>query len=67
MPQVELPPEESSVNLTQLVPELDLIGDKGKDKKDESDEVRLEKCCEISSKHLSIKPTLLNTFFPPVS
>uniref|UniRef100_A0A3Q0SYW0 RAD21 cohesin complex component a n=1 Tax=Amphilophus citrinellus TaxID=61819 RepID=A0A3Q0SYW0_AMPCI len=38
MPQVELPPEESSINLTQLVPELDLLGEKGKDKKDESDE-----------------------------
>lgn len=38
MPQVDLPPEESSVNLTQLVPELDLIGEKSKDKKDESDE-----------------------------
>lgn len=38
MPQVDLPPEESSVTLTQLVPELDLLGEKGKDKKDESDE-----------------------------
>ncbi|KAJ0065819.1 hypothetical protein NL108_000043, partial [Boleophthalmus pectinirostris] len=38
IPQVDLPPEESSVNLTQLVPELDLLGDKGKDKKDDSDE-----------------------------
>lgn len=38
MPQVDLPPEESSVNLTQLVPELDLLGDKGKEKKDDSDE-----------------------------
>uniref|UniRef100_A0A7N8XR06 RAD21 cohesin complex component n=1 Tax=Mastacembelus armatus TaxID=205130 RepID=A0A7N8XR06_9TELE len=38
MPQVDLPPEESSVNLTQLVPELDLLGEKGKDKKDDSDE-----------------------------
>uniref|UniRef100_A0A674MP55 RAD21 cohesin complex component a n=1 Tax=Takifugu rubripes TaxID=31033 RepID=A0A674MP55_TAKRU len=38
MPQVDLPPEENSVNLTQLVPELELIGEKGKDKKDESDE-----------------------------
>uniref|UniRef100_A0AAQ5Z9Z1 Rad21/Rec8-like protein N-terminal domain-containing protein n=1 Tax=Amphiprion ocellaris TaxID=80972 RepID=A0AAQ5Z9Z1_AMPOC len=36
--QVDLPPEESSVNLTQLVPELDLLGEKGKDKKDDSDE-----------------------------
>lgn len=45
MPQVDLPPEESSVNLTQLVPELDLIGDKGKEKKDDSEEeeVGLEK------------------------
>lgn len=38
MPQVELPPEESSLNLTELVPELNLLGDKEKDKKDESDE-----------------------------
>lgn len=38
MPQVDLPPEESSLSLTQLVPELDLLGDKGKDKKDDSDE-----------------------------
>lgn len=38
MPQVDLPPEESSLNLTQLVPELDLLGEKSKDKKDESDE-----------------------------
>lgn len=38
MPQVDLPPEESSVNLTQLVPELDLLGEKSKDKKDDSDE-----------------------------
>lgn len=37
MPQVDLPPEES-LNLTQLVPELDLLGEKGKDKKDDSDE-----------------------------
>lgn len=44
MPQVDLPPEESSVNLTQLVPELDLLGEKSKEKKDESDEeeVRVE-------------------------
>ncbi|CAL8289498.1 unnamed protein product [Merluccius merluccius] len=38
MPQVDLPPEETSLNLTQLVPELDLIGEKDKDKKDDSDE-----------------------------
>lgn len=38
MPQVELPPEESSLNLTELVPELNLLGEKEKDKKDESDE-----------------------------
>lgn len=38
MPQVDLPPEEASVNLTQLVPELDLLTDKEKDKKDESEE-----------------------------
>lgn len=47
MPQVDLPPEENSVNLTQLVPELELIGEKGKDKKDDSDEeVRLTNACE---------------------
>lgn len=44
MPQVEMPPEEGSINLTQLVPELDLLGDKGRDKKDESDE---EEVCGI--------------------
>lgn len=38
MPQVDLPPEETSLSLTQLVPELDLIGEKSKDKKDDSDE-----------------------------
>lgn len=38
MPQVDLPPEEASVNLTQLVPELDLLTDKEKDKKDDSEE-----------------------------
>lgn len=50
MPQVDLPPEESSVNLTQLVPELDLIGDKGKEKKDDSEEeeVRVGKSRELS-------------------
>lgn len=51
MPQVDLPPEENSVNLTQLVPELELIGEKGKDKKDDSDEeVRLTNRCEIYSR-----------------
>lgn len=51
MPQVDLPPEESSVNLTQLVPELELIGEKGKDKKDDSDEeVRLTNLCEMYSR-----------------
>lgn len=38
LPQVDLPPEETSLSLTQLVPELDLLGEKSKDKKDESDE-----------------------------
>ena len=44
MSVVDLPPEEPSLNLTQLVPELDLIGEKDKDKKDsdEEDEVRVE-------------------------
>uniref|UniRef100_G3NSJ5 RAD21 cohesin complex component b n=1 Tax=Gasterosteus aculeatus aculeatus TaxID=481459 RepID=G3NSJ5_GASAC len=36
--QVDLPPEESSLNLTQLVPELDLLSEKSKDKKDDSEE-----------------------------
>ena len=42
MSVVDLPPEEPSLNLTQLVPELDLIGEKDKDKKDsdEEEEVR---------------------------
>ncbi|TNN32219.1 Double-strand-break repair protein rad21 [Liparis tanakae] len=38
VPQVELPPEESSLNLSQLIPELDLLNEKSKDKKDDSDE-----------------------------
>ncbi|RXN24590.1 double-strand-break repair rad21-like protein [Labeo rohita] len=38
MPQVDLPPEDSA-SLSRLVPELDLLDDKGKDKdKDDSDE-----------------------------
>lgn len=48
IPQVDMPPEESSVNLTQLVPELDLLGDKGKDKKDESDEEEVRKGKQLS-------------------
>ena len=40
LPQVDLPPEES-LNLTQLVPELDLLGDK--EKKDDSDEEEVRK------------------------
>ncbi|KAG7246358.1 hypothetical protein CRUP_008340, partial [Coryphaenoides rupestris] len=36
VPQVDLPPEEPSLDLTQLVPELDLIGEK--EKKDDSEE-----------------------------
>lgn len=47
MPQVDLPPEESSINLTQLVPELDLLGEKGKDKKDESDEEEVGAVTEL--------------------
>ncbi|KAI1901568.1 hypothetical protein AGOR_G00035750 [Albula goreensis] len=35
--QVELPPEEST-NLNQLIPELDLLGEKGKEKKDDDEE-----------------------------
>jgi len=38
VPQVDLPPEESSLNLSQLIPELDLLNEKSKDKKDDSDE-----------------------------
>lgn len=38
MHAVDLPPEESSLSLTQLVPELDLLEEKDKDKKDDSDE-----------------------------
>lgn len=44
MPQVDLPPEES-LSLTQLVPELDLLGEKGKDKdKDDSEEEEVRQC-----------------------
>ncbi|XP_064204494.1 RAD21 cohesin complex component b isoform X2 [Anguilla rostrata] len=37
MPQVDLPPEEVS-NLNQLIPELDLLGEKGKEKDKDDDE-----------------------------
>ncbi|XP_061100300.1 double-strand-break repair protein rad21 homolog A-like [Conger conger] len=37
MPQVELPPEETA-SLSQLIPELDLLGEKGKGKDDEEEE-----------------------------
>ena len=43
MSVVDLPPEEPSLNLTQLVPELDLIGEKDKDKKDSDDEEEVRK------------------------
>lgn len=64
MPQVDLPPEESSVNLTQLVPELDLIGDKSKDKKDDSDEeVRLTNASETFLKAVVFNMTLTMCIF----
>ncbi|KAJ8398525.1 hypothetical protein AAFF_G00427800 [Aldrovandia affinis] len=37
IPQVELPPEEQP-NLSQLIPELDLLGEKSKEKDDEEEE-----------------------------
>lgn len=37
MQQVELPPEEP-VNISQLIPELDLLGEKSKEKKDDDEE-----------------------------
>ncbi|XP_076158215.1 RAD21 cohesin complex component b [Alosa pseudoharengus] len=37
VPPVELPPEETP-NLSQLIPELDLLGEKSKDKKDDDEE-----------------------------
>ncbi|XP_062385455.1 RAD21 cohesin complex component b [Sardina pilchardus] len=37
VPPVELPPEEPP-NLSQLIPELDLLGEKSKDKKDDEEE-----------------------------
>lgn len=37
MQQVELPPEEPA-NISQLIPEFDLIEEKSKDKKDDDDE-----------------------------
>lgn len=40
VPEVDLPPEEPSMDLTQLVPELDLIGDKEKKDDSEEEEVR---------------------------
>lgn len=39
MPQVDLPPEDCT-NLSRLVPELDLLDEKGKDKDDSEEEVR---------------------------
>ena len=42
VPQVDLPPEEPSLDLTQLVPELDLIGEKEKKDDSEEEEVREE-------------------------
>lgn len=35
--QVELPPEEPA-NISQLIPELDLLGEKNKEKKDDEEE-----------------------------
>lgn len=35
--QVELPPEEP-INISQLIPELDLLGEKSKEKKDDDEE-----------------------------
>ena len=43
MSVVDLPPEEPSLNLTQLVPELDLISEKDKDKKDSDEEEEVRK------------------------
>lgn len=42
MPPVELPPEEPT-HISQLIPELDLLGEKSKEKKDddEEEEVRM--------------------------
>lgn len=37
MQPVDLPPEEPT-NISQLIPELDLIGEKSKEKKDDDDE-----------------------------
>lgn len=37
MPQVDLPPEDSN-NLSRIVPELDLLGEKSKDKDDSEEE-----------------------------
>lgn len=37
MPQVDLPPEDSA-NLSRIVPELDLLGEKSKDKEDSEEE-----------------------------
>lgn len=56
MPQVDLPPEEASVNLTQLVPELDLLTEKEKDKKDDSEEEEVGRnwvfCVKLESDYL---------------
>ncbi len=42
MQQVDLPPEEP-VNISELIPEFDLIGEKSKEKKDEEEEEEVKR------------------------
>lgn len=69
MPQVDLPPEDCS-NLSRLVPELDLLDDKGKDKdKDDSDEevrwlVSYRVCLNQTAKNSVFLLNLISFLFP---
>lgn len=42
MQQVDLPPEEP-VNISELIPEFDLIGEKSKEKKDDDEEEEVKR------------------------
>lgn len=51
MQQVELPPEELT-NISELIPELDLIGEKSKEKKDDDDEEEVRKLLNDAIKNV---------------
>lgn len=58
MPQVDLPPEDSA-NLSRIVPELDLLGEKSKDKED-SEEEEVSACFDLSNESLQ-RGFIMNT------